>query len=329
MATLYERMKAAWDSGNPNALDHEAEDMARHGVAETDIYAALEELLLTLRAANTSEETEDHINDVMDRLTGWCHPSGRIRAVRDSLPTEEEIAKLPHWARVAFAARCARRALPLYGRYVWPEPPNDQIQLLKMAVRGAEIGIDEEKVGGLLNALDLIHGTTLNSALTAHSPALYATQVVRCVSIALQLRQGGKDTQLSEQTRFAFEATDAATRAGEEARLATVIRRDFDHIASLAEWQHWTDDTPVPPEVFGPLWPEGPPKGWPPSTDVPQRTDLAIEGFARERVTEQMIEDDIVNLFNALNRYHIARSGVRLTLEQFRSLLPAPVPVEV
>jgi hypothetical protein len=30
------------------------------------------------------------------------------------IPTEEEIAKLPRWARVAFAARCARRALPLF-----------------------------------------------------------------------------------------------------------------------------------------------------------------------------------------------------------------------
>src|SRR5262249_40248212 len=25
----------------------------------------------------------------------------------------------------------------------------------------------------------------------------------------------------------------------------------------------WTDDTPVPPKFFGPLWPEGPPPGWP------------------------------------------------------------------
>ena len=110
--------------------------------------------------------------------------------------------------------------------------------------------------------------------------------------------------------------------------VSSFIRRDFDHLARLAEWQHWTDDTPVPTEVFGPLWPEGPPKGWPPITDVPARADLRIELFARERATDQMIEDDVVNLFNALNRYHIARSGVRLTLEQFRSLISALVPAE-
>lgn len=109
----------------------------------------------------------------------------------------------------------------------------------------------------------------------------------------------------------------------------SVIRRDFDSLARLAEAQRWDDDTPVPPEVFGTLWPEGAPDGWPPVTDAPDRAELVIEAFARERASEQMIADDLVHLFNALNRYHIARSGVRLTLDQFRSLLPALVAVEV
>lgn len=35
------------------------------------------------------------------------------------------------------------------------------------------------------------------------------------------------------------------------------IRRDFARLKWLAREQKWTDDTPVPPDVFGPLWPEG------------------------------------------------------------------------
>lgn len=35
------------------------------------------------------------------------------------------------------------------------------------------------------------------------------------------------------------------------------IRRDFARLKRLAREQKWTDDTPVPPEVFGPLWPPG------------------------------------------------------------------------
>jgi hypothetical protein len=107
------------------------------------------------------------------------------------------------------------------------------------------------------------------------------------------------------------------------------IRRDFDHLAGLAEWRHWTDDTPVPPAVFGPLWPEGPPDGWPADPDVPQRADLPLETLSRARVLEQMTADDTVNVFNAINAYYIARTGHRLTLEDLRPLVPAAVPVEV
>jgi hypothetical protein len=35
------------------------------------------------------------------------------------------------------------------------------------------------------------------------------------------------------------------------------IRRDFVRLKRLARKEKWTDDTPVPPDVFGPLWPEG------------------------------------------------------------------------
>src|SRR5438552_7202283 len=113
MATLYDRMKAAWDSGTLHALDREAETLARQGVAEDDIYAALEQLLLAVRSGGADEETEERIHGVMDRLTGWTHTVNQIRTTRNTLPTEEEIAKLPRWARVAFAARSARRVLPL------------------------------------------------------------------------------------------------------------------------------------------------------------------------------------------------------------------------
>jgi hypothetical protein len=107
------------------------------------------------------------------------------------------------------------------------------------------------------------------------------------------------------------------------------IRRDFDHLAPLAEWQHWTDDTPVPPEVFGPLWPEVPPPGWPADPEVPQRADLPLEILSRARDLDRMTEDDVVNVFNAINAYYIARTGVRLTMDDLRPLLTAAVPAEV
>ena len=40
----------------------------------------------------------------------------------------------------------------------------------------------------------------------------------------------------------------------------TDTNNDIDLVARLkrlAREQKWTDDTPVPPDVFGPMWPEG------------------------------------------------------------------------
>src|SRR4051812_9654562 len=67
------------------------------------------------------EDGSDAFGDTLDALTGMCHRDCQYRdPPNPSLPTEEEIAKLPRWARVAFAARCARRVLP-FAQVGWPE----------------------------------------------------------------------------------------------------------------------------------------------------------------------------------------------------------------
>jgi hypothetical protein len=273
-----------------------------------------------------TDDADDAIGDTLDTLVGFCAADCQYKNP-PVLPSEEEIAKLPRWARVAFAARCARRVLPLFERYSWPQS-RTEMHLLKSAVWEAEEQRDITKAEALLNALDLIHAGTLQTATTTHSPALNALHIVACVSFALQLRNADTSVPTPEHVKFAFEAGESAARASDDPGIILVLRRDFDHIAKLAEWQKWDDDTPVPPEVFGPLWPERPPKGWPAVTDAPERTELALSLYPREAATTQVIRDETLNLFNALNKYHIVRSGVRLTLDQFRSLLPSLVPAE-
>jgi hypothetical protein len=48
------------------------------------------------------------------------------------------------------------------------------------------------------------------------------------------------------------------------------IRRDFERLRRLAKANAWTDDTPIPPEVFGPMWPEGRTPKWMRETNQPQ-----------------------------------------------------------
>jgi hypothetical protein len=45
------------------------------------------------------------------------------------------------------------------------------------------------------------------------------------------------------------------------------LRRDFARLARLAREHNWTDETPVPQTVFGPMWPDGlAPHWWTEST---------------------------------------------------------------
>ncbi len=80
--------------------------MAAEGVTRDSLDDALGKLLDEIRAAGADDETEEIINNVGDRLHGWCALNGHIKTWPAKVPTQEEIAKLPRWARVAFAARC-------------------------------------------------------------------------------------------------------------------------------------------------------------------------------------------------------------------------------
>ena len=73
MATLQERIQTAWNTGDPLALHREVEQLAGEGHSREALEEALEALLLAVRAAGASDDMEEIINGVWDRLTGWCH----------------------------------------------------------------------------------------------------------------------------------------------------------------------------------------------------------------------------------------------------------------
>ncbi len=270
MPTPYDRLKEAWDSGAPHALDRVAEQLAGEGVAESAILDELTRLLLEVRASGADDETEERIHGVMDRLTGWCHESNHIKTRRATLPSKEEIAELPRWGRVAFAARCARRVLPLFDHF-WPNAPEEH---LKEVV--GDVEATEQYARKAVPAIDL--NDAVVAALAARMAKFPLAGVV--ARAAARAIQSAKKGHVDDNAQEVAEAAEAAAEAADAARLAAsirpIIRRDFDHLFRLADQQHWTDDTPVPPEAFGPLWPEGPPPGWPADPDTPQQTQQPV-----------------------------------------------------
>ncbi len=263
-----------------------------------------------------SEDGEDALGDTLDALNGFCSSRDAYKNP-PILPSEDEIAELPRWARVAFAARCARRVLPLY-IHSWPDGKSPyQVELQSI--------VDLEQLAGTTNPNAqyprnrICHGT-----IFAGMPEVAAQIASLLGDLILPIL-----TPISQVKSFhgSMEKAAAASRGIED--VTPFIRRDFDHIEKYADWHRWTDETPVPPEVFGPLWPEGPPKGWPADPDVLQRADLPLELLSRAKVLEQMTEDETVNLFNQINAYYIARTGTRLTMEDLLPMIAAGVLAEV
>jgi hypothetical protein len=74
----------------------------------------------------------------------------------------------------------------------------------------------------------------------------------RCAARVARLRPGATTPEAAAALILAAATVETPIR-----RQLLCIRRDFDRLVTLAKKHNWTDDTPVPPDVFGPMWPEG------------------------------------------------------------------------
>jgi hypothetical protein len=77
---LQERWEKALKSPEPaRSLRAVVVQLADEGHAKADIYSDLESFLRHVRASGKASETdEDAIRDVLDALSGWCHPTAQL-----------------------------------------------------------------------------------------------------------------------------------------------------------------------------------------------------------------------------------------------------------
>ena len=76
-----ERCELALQTKEPErALRALVLDLAKEGRKKAEIYTALENVLVRLRARGGRDEEEEGVLNVMDALTDWRHPSGRLLA---------------------------------------------------------------------------------------------------------------------------------------------------------------------------------------------------------------------------------------------------------
>lgn len=211
-----------------------------------------------------TEDGMDALGDTLDALVGFCAPDSAYQNL-PILPTDGELASVPRWCRVALLARAARRVWPLFAE-TWHEAREFEIGTVRNDIEVAELAAANGKSPPQTNDLD-----TVVAALTARSIPV-AAAVARAAARA-------REAAIDAESPYALpihldQALIAASEAGKAfgINVDPFIRQDFDQIARLALWKSWIDETPVPPEVFGPLWPDGPPHGWPTDALLPQHS---------------------------------------------------------
>ena len=205
---------------------------------------------------------------------------------------DEKIALLPRFAKVAFAAHCAREVLhlnssPRVTRAV------ELAEELSRSLGGSSVEDARAAGRAARDAADTDDARAANAAYAAYAAvnAAYAAY---------------------NEAPYAYVAADEVVKAAEAASAASTadnrdeswIHKDLSDLVHLAERLGWDDDTPVPPTVFTSfrLTSLPKPKVW--------TNDLLIEidpGSAPPEV--------IAEYFDKLDRVYKSRGGSGLTFK--------------
>jgi hypothetical protein len=102
----------------------------------------------------------------------------------------------------------------------------------------------------------------------AYAAATAAT-ATNWATINIAAKAANVDNAHAAITAAAYAAATVA------AKISKHIWQDFEIVQSIIVRESWTDVTPVPPSVFGPMWPDGPPPDWPPLPQ-PKRLKLTV-----------------------------------------------------
>src|SRR5262249_9886547 len=161
--------------------------------------------------------------------------------------------KLPRRAVVAFAARCARLVQPLYAL---PGPQGEEhAKAVDRAIRVAEDWASGQDVADAAARAALAAQEADDAAADAYVARVAARSAAFAAQAAAEAELEASDSAV-DASFAASSAEEAALRAGDAAALAA-IQRDHELLRESAVRERWTDETPVPPGFFGPLWQQG------------------------------------------------------------------------
>ncbi|MHB0961549.1 MAG: hypothetical protein ACYC0X_26525 [Pirellulaceae bacterium] len=158
---------------------------------------------------------------------------------------ELDPARLPHWARVAFAARCARYVQPSFAS-LWPDADSEHIQSLEEALTYAEESAAKARPNGdpkpfLMKSL-IAAGASLRKSENS-SLAASATRV------AVEAIADGIDASAFKALEALSFASEVVQRSG-QASLVASMHDDLRVLINYCHANRLDDASPVSPDVF-------------------------------------------------------------------------------
>lgn len=176
---------------------------------------------------------------------------------RNPTPYKDDLLKLPRWARVVFAVRCARRVQPFVG--TWKAVSKKQIEVVEVALALCEASARSGRVERLLPAAS-------ECAHAVYEAALYhADHEDGDAATAAHVASDAGECAAEEDNYAAAALADLVvgasclasySRHGDESDLSAFRKAawsDYDRLAEMASAGAWNDTTPVDIDDLGPL----------------------------------------------------------------------------
>jgi len=187
-------------------------------------------------------------------------PPTHLESKDPDLLDSSDFEGFPRWARVAFAARCARRV-----ESVLAAIPRAGLGFEEHAkAAGDAITLAEESsISGRIPDIDLdevirrMRRAAVPISSTAHG--IGSGSCVACVADAAvsSIRDGSSHLPSIAATVSAFGCRVLGPDGRIPQSVFVEIRRDYEALKTWIESESPTDDIPVPCSIFGPLWPYG------------------------------------------------------------------------
>jgi hypothetical protein len=172
-----------------------------------------------------------------------------------------DVELLPHWARIALSARCARRVMPLFAQS-WPaaSPGRSQaiLRAIELAEHSASAGRPLDGLEDAVTEATVTAGAALRSIYGFGSDEGAPKEKAPATVAAFIANAAGRSAKAaseapSDSTRSAADAVSFAQNAASTAAAMTIlvdIEHAFARLRRLAVRERWTDRTAVPPAVF-------------------------------------------------------------------------------